>query len=251
LTLSGHSKWTQIKRKKAAQDQRRGKVFSKLLRAIEVAAREGGGNPGGNPTLASAIEQARAADVPIDNIDRAIKRGTGEIEGVRYEPAVYEGYAPGGVAVLVQALTDNRNRTGQEVRHVFTRMGGNLGDPGSVAWMFDRAGVILVDRQAAPDEDRLLEAVLEAGAEDLVLQGDQWQVTADPAAFKDVLEALDKAGVPVASAEVTMLPQSTISLDGDQARKVLALIEALDDLDDVQAVFSNFDIPEEILAEAG
>jgi transcriptional/translational regulatory protein YebC/TACO1 len=134
---------------------------------------------------------------------------------------------------------------------VFTRMGGNLGDPGSVAWMFDRAGVILVDRQAAPDEDRLLEAVLEAGAEDLVLQGDQWQVTADPAAFKDVLEALDKAGVPVASAEVTMLPQSTISLDGDQARKVLALIEALDDLDDVQAVFSNFDIPEEILAEAG
>jgi len=251
LTLSGHSKWTQIKRKKAAQDQRRGKVFSKLLRAIEVAAREGGGNPGGNPTLASAIEQARAADVPIDNIDRAIKRGTGEIEGVRYEPAVYEGYAPGGVAVLVQALTDNRNRTGQEVRHVFTRMGGNLGDPGSVAWMFDRAGVILVDRQAAPDEDRLLEAVLEAGAEDLVLQGDQWQVTTDPAAFNDVLEALDKAGVPVASAEVTMLPQSTISLDGDQARKVLALIEALDDLDDVQAVFSNFDIPEEILAEAG
>jgi YebC/PmpR family DNA-binding regulatory protein len=249
--MSGHSKWTQIKRKKAAQDQRRGKVFSKVLRGIEVAAREGGGNPAGNPTLASAIEQARAADVPVDNIERAIKRGTGEIEGTRYEPAVYEGYAPGGVAVLVQTLTDNRNRTGQEVRHVFTRLGGNLGDPGSVAWMFDRAGIILIDRNAAPDEDRLLEVVLEAGASDLVLQGDQWQVTTEPAAFRGVVDALEAAGVLVASAEVTMLPQSTLSLDGDQARKVLALIEALDDLDDVQAVFSNFDIPEEILAEAG
>ena len=249
--MSGHSKWTQIKRKKAVQDQRRGKLFSKALRAIEVAAREGGGNPGGNATLASAIEQARAADVPVDNIERAIKRGTGEIEGVRYEPAVYEGYAPGGVAVLVQALTDNRNRTGQEIRHVFTKMGGNLGDPGSVAWMFDRRGLILVDRDAAPDEDRLMEAVLEAGAEDLGPQDDQWQVTADPAAFKGVLDALEGAGIPVASAEVTMVPQTTLSLDGNQARKVLALVEALDDLDDVQAVFSNFDIPEEILAEVG
>jgi YebC/PmpR family DNA-binding regulatory protein len=247
--MSGHSKWTQIKRKKAVQDQRRGKVFSKALRAVEVAAREGGGNPGGNPTLASAVEQARAADVPIDNIERAIKRGTGEIEGVRYEPAVYEGYAPGGVAVLVQALTDNRNRTGQEVRHVFTKMGGNLGDPGSVGWMFDRRGVILVDRDAAPDEERLMEMVLEAGADDLALQDDQWQVTTDPTAFKVVLEALERAGVLIASAEVTMLPQTTLSLDGNQARKVLALVEALDDLDDVQAVFSNFDIPEEILAE--
>ena len=249
--MSGHSKWTQIKRKKAVQDQRRGKMFSKALRAIEVAAREGGGNPGGNATLASAIEQARAADVPVDNIERAIKRGTGEIEGVRYEPALYEGYAPGGVAVLVQALTDNRNRTGQEIRHVFTKMGGNLGDPGSVAWMFDRRGVILVDRDGAPDEDRLMEVVLEAGADDLGLQDDQWQVTTDPAAFRGVLDALESAGIPVASAEVTMLPQTTLSLDGTQARKVLALVEALDDLDDVQAVFSNFDIPEEILAEAG
>ena len=249
--MSGHSKWTQIKRKKAVQDQRRGKMFSKALRAIEVAAREGGGNPGGNATLASAIEQARAADVPVDNIERAIKRGTGEIEGVRYEPALYEGYAPGGVAVLVQALTDNRNRTGQEIRHVFTKMGGNLGDPGSVAWMFDRRGVILVDRDGAPDEDRLMEVVLEAGADDLGLQDDQWQVTTDPAAFKGVLDALESAGIPVASAEVTMLPQTTLSLDGTQARKVLALVEALDDLDDVQAVFSNFDIPEEILAEVG
>ena len=249
--MSGHSKWTQIKRKKAVQDQRRGKMFSKALRAIEVAAREGGGNPGGNATLASAIEQARAADVPVDNIERAIKRGTGEIEGVRYEPALYEGYAPGGVAVLVQALTDNRNRTGQEIRHVFTKMGGNLGDPGSVAWMFDRRGVILVDRDAAPDEDRLMEVVLEAGADDLGLQDDQWQVTTDPAAFRGVLDALESAGIPVASAEVTMLPQTTLSLDGTQARKVLALVEALDDLDDVQAVFSNFDIPEEILAEVG
>lgn len=249
--MSGHSKWSQIKRKKAVQDQRRGKVFSKLLRAIEVAAREGGGNPDGNATLASAIEQAREADVPLDNIERAIKRGSGEIEGVRYEPVQYEGYAPGGVAVLVQAFTDNRNRTSQEVRHTFTRLGGNLGDPGSVAWMFDRRGVILIDRDAVPNEDRLLEVVLEAGADDLTAQGDQWQVTADPAAFKDVIDALEAAGIPVASAEVTMLPQTVLSLDGEQARKVLALIEALDDLDDVQAIFSNFDIPDEVLAEVG
>jgi YebC/PmpR family DNA-binding regulatory protein len=249
--VSGHSKWSQIKRKKAVQDQRRGKVFSKLLRAIEVAAREGGGNPDGNATLASAIEQAREADVPLDNIERAIKRGTGEIEGVRYEPVVYEGYAPGGVAVLVQAFTDNRNRTSQEIRHTFTRLGGNLGDPGSVAWMFDRRGVILVDRDAVPNEDRLLEVILEAGADDLTVQGGQWQVTTDPTAFKGVIDALEAAGIPVVSAEVTMLPQTLLSLDGDQARKVLALIEALDDLDDVQAVFSNFDIPDEVLAEVG
>lgn len=249
--MAGHSKWTQIKRKKAVQDQRRGKVFSKLLRAIEVAAREGGGNPEGNATLASAIEQARAADVPLDNIERAIKRGTGEIEGVRYEPVVYEGYAPGGVAVLVEAMTDNRNRTSQDVRHVFTRMGGSLGDPGSVAWMFDRQGVVLVDRQAAPDEEKLLELVLDGGALDMSEEGDQWQVVSEPGALRELRAALEGAGVPVSSAEVTMLPKTTLSLDGTQARTVLALVEALDELDDVQAVYANFDIPDEVLAEAG
>jgi YebC/PmpR family DNA-binding regulatory protein len=249
--VSGHSKWAGIKHKKAVVDQRRGKLFSKLLRAIEVAAREGGGSVEANPTLASAVQKARDFSVPVDNIERAIKRGAGELGGARYESATYEGYAPGGVAVLVEALTDNRNRTGQEVRHTFTRLGGNLGDPGSVTWQFDRKGVILIDRDAAPDEDRILEVVLEAGAEDLSAEGDQWQVSTAPAALQEVRGALEAAGIPIASAEVTMLPQNTVPLDGSQARKVLALIEALDELDDVQAVHANFDIPDEVLAEVG
>lgn len=249
--MSGHSKWTQIKRKKAAQDQRRGKVFSKVLRAIEVAAREGGGNVDANPTLASAVQQAKDFSVPGDNIERAIKRGTGEIAGARYEPATYEAYGPGGVAILIETMTDNRNRTSQEVRNVFTRMGGNLGDPGSVAWMFDRKGVILVEAAAAPDEDRLLELALEAGAEDLEREGDHWRITTTAHALPEVRTALEDAGIEVASAEVTMLPQTTVAVDGGDARKVLALLESLDDLEDVQAVHANFDIPDEVLAEAG
>ena len=247
--MSGHSKWSSIKHKKALTDQRRGKQFSKLLRAVEVAAREGGGNIDGNATLASAVQKARDFSVPMDNIDRAIKRGTGEIEGARYEPVRYEGYAPGGVGVLVEALTDNRNRTGQEVRHAFTRLGGNLGDPGSVAWQFDRKGVVLVDRDAAPEEERLLEIVLEAGAEDLSEEGDQWQVTTAPHDLPAVRGALEAAGIPVASAELSMVPQATVPVEGGQARQVLNLIDALDDLDDVQAVHANFDIPDEVLAE--
>ncbi|HWC32519.1 MAG TPA: YebC/PmpR family DNA-binding transcriptional regulator [Actinomycetota bacterium] len=246
--MSGHSKWSSIKHKKAVTDQRRGKMFSKLLRAVEVAAREGGGNVESNATLASAVEKARDFSVPVDNIDRAIKRGTGELEGARYEPAVYEGYAPGGVAVLVEAMTDNRNRTGQEVRHTFTKLGGNLGDPGSVAWMFDRRGVILVEASAA-DEDRLLEIVLDAGAQDLTLEGDQWQVVTPAEALHAVREALEAAGVPIASAEPTMVPRTSVPVEGSKARAVLALIEALDDLDDVQSVNANFDIPDEVLAE--
>jgi YebC/PmpR family DNA-binding regulatory protein len=249
--MSGHSKWSSIKHKKAVTDQRRGKTFGKLLRAIEVAAREGGGSIEGNMTLASAVQKARDNSVPAGNIDRAIKRGTGEIEGTRYEPATYEGYAPGGVAVLVEAMTDNRNRTGQEVRHTFTRMGGNLGDPGSVAWMFDRKGVVIVDRDEGPEEDRLLEIVVEAGAEDLSLDGDQWQVTTDPASLVAVRSALEAAGIPIASAELAMHPQTTVRVEGGQARQVLALVEALDDLEDVQAVYSNFDIPDEVFAEVG
>jgi YebC/PmpR family DNA-binding regulatory protein len=247
--VSGHSKWSSIKHKKAATDQRRGKQFSKLLRAVEVAAREGGGNVEGNATLASAVQKARDFSVPMDNIERAIKRGTGEIEGTRYEQVLYEGYAPGGVGVLVEALTDNRNRTGQEVRHVFTKLGGNLGDPGSVAWQFDRKGVVLVDRDEAPDEERVLEVVLEAGAEDLTEEGDQWRITTDPADLGSVRGALDEATIPIASAELSMVPQASVPVEGGQARQVLNLIDALDDLDDVQAVHANFDIPDEVLAE--
>jgi YebC/PmpR family DNA-binding regulatory protein len=249
--VSGHSKWTQIKRKKAATDERRGRLFSKLLRAIEVAAREGGGSVEGNMTLASAVEKAREFSVPVDNIERAIKRGTGEIEGAKYEEVTYEGYAPGGVAVFIEALTDNRNRTGQEIRHTFTRLGGSLGDPGSTAWMFNRKGVVLVEKDAAPEEDQLLEVVLEAGAEDLRDSESQWEIVTEASAYKAVQEALSQAGVPVSSAELTMVAQATVRVDGAQARQVLALMDALEEHEDVQAVHANFDIPEEVLAEAG
>jgi YebC/PmpR family DNA-binding regulatory protein len=249
--MSGHSKWSSIKHKKAVTDQRRGKMFGKLLRAVEVAAREGGGNVEANATLASAVQKARDFSVPMDTIDRAIKRGTGEIAGVRYEPATYEGYGPGGVAILVEAMTDNRNRTGQEVRHTFTRLGGNLGDPGSVAWQFVRKGVILLDKDAAPDEERLLELILDAGAEDLADEGDQWRVTTEPTALQNVRSILEGAGVSVASGELSMVPQATVPVDGSKARQVLALIDGLDDLEDVQAVHANFDIPDEVLATAG
>jgi YebC/PmpR family DNA-binding regulatory protein len=249
--MSGHSKWSSIKHKKAITDQRRGKAFGKLLRAIEVAAREGGGSIDANMTLASAVQKAKEFSVPMGNIERAIKRGTGEIEGTRYEPATYEGFAPGGVAVLVEAMTDNRNRTGQEIRHTFTRLGGNLGDPGSVAWMFERKGVVMVNRDDEPEEDRLFEIIVETGADDLVLEGDQWQVTTSPATLAAVRSALEGEGIAIASAELAMQPQTTVRVEGGQARQVLALVEALDDLEDVQAVYSNFDIPDEVLAEVG
>ena len=249
--MSGHSKWSTIKRKKEASDQRRGRAFGKLLRAIEVAVREGGPSVEGNMTLASAVEKARDYSVPTDNIERAIKRGAGEVEDARYEEVTYEGYGPGGVAILVEALTDNRNRTGQEIRHAFTRLNGNLGDPGSTAWMFQRKGVILVEKDSAPDEERLLEIALEAGAEDLNDQESHWEIVTDPASFREVRQALEGAGVPVASAELTMQPTVTVPLDGGQARSVLTLVETLEDNDDVQAVHANFDIPEDVMAEAG
>ncbi|HWO69150.1 MAG TPA: YebC/PmpR family DNA-binding transcriptional regulator [Actinomycetota bacterium] len=249
--MAGHSKWAQIKRKKEATDQRRGRLFAKLLRAIEVAAREGGGNIEGNMTLASAVEKAREFSVPIENIERAIKRGTGELEGAKYDEVTYEGYAPGGVAVMVACLTDNRNRTAQEVRRAFTRAGGTLADPGATAWMFTRKGVILVERAAFPDEDRLLELALEAGADDLRPSDGSWEITASPQAFRAVREALEAAGVPIYSAEITMVPNATVRVEGEQARRVLQVIEALEELDDVQAVYANFDIPEEVLAEVG
>jgi len=247
--MSGHSKWATIKRKKAAKDSKRSDQFAKLLRAIEVAAREGGGDPGANMTLASAVEKAKASSVPSDNIDRAIKRGSGaDADGARYEEITYEGYAPGGIALFIETLTDNRNRTAQDVRHAFTRNGGNLGETGSTGWMFTRKGVIVVEKSAAPDDERLLELALEAGAEDLNDSESSWEIVTDPSALAAVRDALRAAGVEVFSAELTMLPQSTIPVDGGEARRVLQLIDALEDLEDVQNVYANFDIPEEVMA---
>ncbi len=249
--MSGHSKWATIKRKKEATDQKRSRMYAKLLRAVEVAAREGGGSIAGNMTLASAVEKARDFSVPVENIDRAIKRGAGETEGARYEEVTYGGSGPGGVALLVVTLTDNGNRTGQEVRYAISRNGGNAGEPGSTAWMFHRKGVILVEKDAAPDEESLMETVLEAGAEDLADSESHWEITTDPSAFKAVRGALEEKGVPVASAELTMVPRSTVSLQGAPARSCLVLIDSLEDLDDVQAVYANFDIPESLLEEVG
>ena len=202
-------------------------------------------------TLASAVEKARDYSVPVDNIDRAIKRGAGEGSGARYEEVIYEGYGPAGVAVLVEALTHNRNRTSQEVRHTFTRLGGNLGDPGSVAWMFHRRGLITIDKAVAPDEERLLEIILEAGADDLTDTGEHWEIVTNPEDLRAVRSALEDAGVQVASAEQSMIPQTGVPVGKDKAESVLRLIEAIEDLEDVQAVYSNFDIPEEILAQTG
>ncbi|MGZ8626409.1 MAG: YebC/PmpR family DNA-binding transcriptional regulator [Actinomycetota bacterium] len=249
--MSGHSKWATIKRKKGAADARRSNEFAKLLRFVEVAAREGGsGDPKANMTLASAIEKARGASVPMDNIDRAIKRGTGELEGgARYEEVTYEGYGPGGVALYVETLTDNRNRTAQEVRHAFTRNNGNLGESGSTAWMFQRKGLIQIEKDAAPDEERLLEIALEAGADDLNDAESTWEITTDPTSFAGVRDAISAAGVGMLSAELTMVPQNTVRVDGGHAKQVLALLEALEDLDDTQSVYANFDIPESVMAE--
>ncbi|MGZ5352247.1 MAG: YebC/PmpR family DNA-binding transcriptional regulator [Actinomycetota bacterium] len=249
--MSGHSKWATIKRKKGAADARRSNEFAKLLRFVEVAAREGGsGDPKANMTLASAIEKARGASVPMDNIDRAIKRGTGELEGgARYEEVTYEGYGPGGVALYVETLTDNRNRTAQEVRHAFTRNNGNLGESGSTAWMFQRKGLIQIEKDAAPDEERLLEIALEAGADDLNDAESTWEITTDPTSFAGVRDAISAAGVGMLSAELTMVPQNTVPVDGGHAKQVLALLEALEDLDDTQSVYANFDIPESVMSE--
>jgi YebC/PmpR family DNA-binding regulatory protein len=247
--MSGHSKWATIKRKKAANDARRSNQYAKLLRAVEVAAKEGGGDPAANMTLASAIEKAKASSVPNENIDRAIKRGSGaDADATKYEEITYEGYAPGGIALFVEALTDNRNRTAQDVRHAFTRNGGNLGETGSTAWMFTRKGVIEVEKAAAPDEERLLERALEAGADDIRDAESSWEIVTDPSAFAAVRDGLRQGGIDVISAELTMLPQSMIPVDGGEARRVLQLIEGLEDLEDVQNVYANFDIPEEVMA---
>ncbi len=245
--MSGHSKWATIKHKKGAADKARGKLFAKLIRQVEVAAREGGGDPDANPTLRTMFQKAREASVPMDTIERAIKRGTGELEGVRYEQVSYEGYAPSGVAVIVECLTDNRNRTGADIRSTFSKNGGSMAEPGAVAWQFDRKGVILVPK--AVTEDDLMLVALDAGAEDISDSGDHWQVTTPPSDLPAVRATLDDAGVEVDSAEVTLLPSTTIALDNESdAKKVLHLVDLLEDHDDVQNVYANFDIPEEILA---
>lgn len=246
--MSGHSKWATTKHQKAVKDARRGKLFAKTIRIIEVAAREGGGNPDANPTLADAIQRARAISMPNDTIDRAVKRGTGELEGVKYETLTYEGYGPGGVALLLEVLTDNRNRAAADVRRVFTKNGGTLGDPGSVAWMFTRKGVVLIRRDTVTEDD-LMMAAMEAGAEDITQDGDYWQVFCAPTELQQLKAALAEAGIEPESARFSMEPNATIPLDKDAADKVLKLMDALDDEDDVQEVYSNFEISDEIPAE--
>ena len=244
--MSGHSKWATIKRKKGAADAKRGQLFSKLSRAIIVAAKEGGGDPESNATLAGAIQKARDNSMPKENIERAIQRGAGGSDTDAYESVLYEGYAPGGVAVISSVLTDNRNRTASDVRHIFTKNGGSLGTPGSVAWQFDRKGLVLVESEGV-DEDELMELALTGGAEDISEDGEQWQITTDPADFMAVRHALEEGGIGYASAELTMVPKTTIEVSEKEARQVLRLIDELEDNDDVQDVYANFDISEEIL----
>jgi YebC/PmpR family DNA-binding regulatory protein len=242
--MSGHSKWHTIKHKKGALDAKRGKIFTKLIKEITVAARTGGsGDVDANARLRKAVTDAKGQNMPNDTIDRAIKRGTGELEGVNYDEITYEGYGIGGVAVLLETMTDNRNRTVAEIRHLFSKNGGNLGEAGSVAWMFDRKGLIIVNKDAKP-EDELFELALEAGADDMQDEGEVFEIYTTQESFNDVHDALQKAGIPMESAEVSMIPQNYIKLEGDDAKKMLKLYDALDDNDDVQKIFANFDIDE-------
>lgn len=244
--MSGHSKWATIKHKKGAQDKARGKLFAKLIRQVEVAARAGGGDINGNATLRTMYTKARAASVPIDTIERAIKRGTGELEGVNYESITYEGYAPGGVAIMVDVLTDNRNRTGSEIRSIFSKTGGSMAEPGAVSWQFSRVGLVLVDGKAA--EDDVMLAALEAGAGDVVREGDDWKVTCEPSSLEDVRTALEGAGLTVLSADATMVSSTLIEVSSaEDARKVLRVMDALEENDDVQDVYANFDIPDAVM----
>ncbi len=245
--MSGHSKWHSIKHKKGAADQARGKLFAVLIRQIEVAARSGGGDQESNATLRTMIQKARDNSVPMDTIHRAIRRGTGEEEGVTYESISYEGYAAHGVAVYVQCLTDNRNRTGAEIKNIFTRNGGSFAEPGAVSWQFERKGVLLVDRAAAGEDDLMLVAA-DAGAEDLADLGDAWQVTTPPGELHAVRTAVEAAGMPVSSSDLTMIPTTSVALEEEgPAKSVLRLVDALEDHDDVEAVYANFDIPEKVL----
>ncbi len=246
--MSGHSKWSTIKHKKGRADAKRGKLFTKIIKEITVAAREGGGDPDANPRLRAAVAAAKAANMPADNISRAIQRGTGELPGVTYEEVRFEGYGPGGVAVMLECLTDNRNRTVPEVRHLFTKHGGNLGENGSVGWLFTRRGLILVSRTDDLDEDWLMEQVLEAGADDLDTEdAEYYRIFTAPDELHQVKEALEAAGVAIETAEFDMEPSTTVALEGKKAHQMIRLMEAFEDHDDVQNVWANFDIDEAIL----
>jgi YebC/PmpR family DNA-binding regulatory protein len=244
--VSGHSKWATIKHKKGKTDARRGKLFSKLSRAITVAAREGGGDPAMNISLANAIEKAKAESMPKDNIERAIQRGAGGADGETYESIVYEGYGPAGVAIIVEVLTDNKNRSAAEVRNIFSKHGGQLAQPGAVAWVFERRGSIVVDGEKYAEDD-VMAAAIDAGAEDVVQDGDQFQVLTEPADFATVRGGIVAAGIEFEQAELTMIPKSTVKLEENDARKTMKIIDALEDSDDVQEVYANFDIPEDVL----
>jgi YebC/PmpR family DNA-binding regulatory protein len=242
--MSGHSKWATIKHKKGALDAKRGKIFTRLIKEITVAAKAGGGDPDGNPRLRTAIAAAKAENMPADNIKRAIQKGTGELEGANYEEIQFEGYGPGGVAVIVQCLSDNRNRAVSEIRHAFSKHGGNLGENGSVSYMFSKKGLIVVEKSAA-SEDKLTELALEAGAEDLSAEGDYWEITTAPADFNAVNEAIKGAGIETVSAEITMIASTYTKLEGTTAAAMSRMLDAIEDLDDTQNVYSNFDMDEE------
>ncbi len=245
--MSGHSKWSTIKHKKAATDAKRGKMFTKLIKEITVAARLGGGDPSANPRLRAAIDAAKGQNMPKSNIERAIKKGTGELEGVSYEEITYEGYGPGGVAVLVETITDNRQRTVADVRHLLSKRGGNMGEPGSVSWVFEKKGLVVIEKDKV-DEETLMDVALDAGADDIRDEGSEWEVECAPEALPAVRDALTGAGIEIISAEVSMVPGNTVKLEDEkQAKQMLLLMEALEENDDVQNVYANFDIPEEIL----
>lgn len=247
--MSGHSKWASIKHKKAATDAKRGKLFSKIIKELTISAREGGGNPDANPRLRLAIARAKEANMPKDNIEKAIKKGTGELPGVQYEQVTYEGYGPNGVAILVDVLTDNKNRAASEVRSIFTKKGGNMAGAGSVAWQFQQKGLIIIEKSQS-SEDKLMGIILDSGAEDMVTQGGTYEVSTEPRDFEKVKKAVEEAGIISTSAEITMIPSSTVKIeDKALAQQVLNLINALEDNDDVQNVYANFDIPDEILKE--
>jgi YebC/PmpR family DNA-binding regulatory protein len=242
--MSGHNKWSTIKHKKGAADAKRGKIFSKLIKEITIAARVGGGDPDGNPRLRTAVNAARAANMPKDNVDRAIKRGTGEIAGVSYEEVIYEGYGPGGVAVLLEALTDNKNRTVAEIRHIFDKYNGNLGESGCVAWIFQKKGLIVIPAEQL-HEDEVMELALEAGAQDVSHEGDTFEITTEPSDFETVRKTIEDKGWKMELTEITMVPQNNVKLEGKKAEQMLKMMDALDDHDDLQRVFANFDISDE------
>ncbi len=239
--MSGHNKWSTIKHKKGAADAKRGKIFTKLIKEITIAAKAGGGDVDGNPRLRTAVQAAKAANMPMDNVTRAIKKGTGELEGVNYEEIVYEGYGPGGVAVIVEATTDNRNRTVAEIRRIFSKSGGNLGENGCVGWMFDRKGQIIIKKENATEE-QLMDIALEAGAEDVVDSDPVWEVLTDMTDLYVVNEAIEKAGIQIEESKLARVPQNLVKVEGKVAEQVLRMMEALDDCDDTQDVFANYDI---------